>query len=252
MILKLNKNGKHLPDIIYLLKNKIWCGYCGQRIQSDTGTDKKGEVKRYYKCVGRKNLKICNKAIVRKEVLESIIVNTTIKVLDNPENLNLLADKILAAHRINANDVAILNILNEERLETQKTIDNLMIAIEQGIITSTTKARLEDLELKLENINSKLQIEQSKNKFSLTKSDILKFLKKGLKKEPNLLVQYLINKIILYDDKVEIYYNYTDVERPDETSHQAFLFHKEYFSNVYNNHFNVPNYPSGLSLEMYF
>ncbi len=164
----------------------------------------------------------------------------------------MLADKIITAQKSRIKDTTILNILKDEQNSTQKAIDNLLSAIEQGVVTPTTKRRLAELELKLDNINEKLLSEQSKNKTSLTRTDILKFLKKGLKKEPRLLIQQLIDKIILYDDKVEIYYNYIDGKRPDETSHQAFLFYKEYFSDVYNNHFNIPNFPIGLTLEMYF
>ena len=43
----------------------------------------------------------------------------------------------------------------------------------------------------------------------------------------------LIKKIVLYDDKIEIYYNTTERIRPDEDSHQAFLFYSEQF--VYEN-----------------
>jgi len=247
-----NRYGTHKPDIVYLLKNKVRCGYCGKQIQSDSGTSKNGDIKRYYKCRSRKTSKSCKKENIRKEIFENIVVDTTIKVLDNPENLNLLADKIITAQKSRIEDTTILNILKDEQNSTQKAIDNLLSAIEQGVVTPTTKRRLEELELKLDNINEKLLSEQSKNKTSLTRTDILKFLKKGLKKEPRLLIQQLIDKIILYDDKVEIYYNYIDGKRPDEASHQAFLFYKEYFSDVYNNHFNIPNFPIGLTLEMYF
>ena len=142
----------------------------------------------------------------------------------------MLADKIITAQKSRIKDTTILNILKDEQNSTQKAIDNLLSAIEQGVVTPTTKRRLEELELKLDNINEKLLSEQSKNKTSLTRTDILKFLKKGLKKEPILLIQQLINRIILYDDKVEIYYNYIDGKRPDETSHQAFLFYEEFIN----------------------
>src|SRR5574344_929205 len=33
-----NKYGKHKPDIVYLLKNKLVCGYCGNTVNSDAGT----------------------------------------------------------------------------------------------------------------------------------------------------------------------------------------------------------------------
>ena len=35
-----NKYGKHKPNIVYLLKNKVKCGYCGKPVNSDAGTSK--------------------------------------------------------------------------------------------------------------------------------------------------------------------------------------------------------------------
>ena len=65
----------------------------------------------------------------------------------------------------------------------------------------------------------------------LKKEDVLKFFNKAIKKEPKILIKNVINKIILYDDKIEIYYNYVNSkERPDEKNHQAFLFYEEFIN----------------------
>ena len=37
----------------------------------------------------------------------------------------------------------------------------------------------------------------------------------------------------MYDDKIEIYYNYIDRKRPDADEHQVFSFYKETFSKTY-------------------
>ena len=47
-----NKYGKRSADVVYLLRDKMVCGYCGQPISAETGTSKSGAVKRYYKCLG--------------------------------------------------------------------------------------------------------------------------------------------------------------------------------------------------------
>ena len=41
------------------------------------------------------------------------------------------------------------------------------------------------------------------------------------------MIFQLVNKVILYDDKIEIFYNYIDEKRPDENAHQPFLFYSE-------------------------
>ena len=57
---------------------------------------------------------------------------------------------------------SILNLLISERAKIQKSLDNVMIAIEEGIITSTTKARMTELENSLAEINMKIAAEESK------------------------------------------------------------------------------------------
>lgn len=66
-------------------------------------------------------------------------------------------------------DMSLLHILQAEQADTKKTIDNIMKAIEQGIITPTTKRRMEQLENKLAEINDKILIEQYKEQKKLTK-----------------------------------------------------------------------------------
>lgn len=54
---------------------------------------------------------------------------------------------------------------------------------------------------------------------------------KSLTEEGILLVmiRLLVNKIVLYDDKVEVYYNCIDRRRPDDLVHQAFCIYTEEF-----------------------
>ena len=54
-----NKYGKRSVEVVYLLRHKLKCGYCGQPISAESGTSKNGQVKRYYKCFGRKNHNGC-------------------------------------------------------------------------------------------------------------------------------------------------------------------------------------------------
>lgn len=52
-----NKFGKSCVKTVFLLKNKVKCGYCGENINAESGTAKNGTKKYYYKCNGRKNRK---------------------------------------------------------------------------------------------------------------------------------------------------------------------------------------------------
>ena len=64
-----NKYGTRSVEVVYLLRNKIKCGYCGSPISAECGTAKNGQKIRYYKCLGRKHQSGCKKSQVRKEIL---------------------------------------------------------------------------------------------------------------------------------------------------------------------------------------
>ena len=131
----------------------------------------------------------------------------------------------------NNNSNSKTTLLENEKTKITKSIENILTAIENGIVTSSTKERLEDLELNLKVINESILYEKSRERIKLQKEDIIKFIKKAIKKEPRLLVKTLVKKIILFDDKIEIYYNYIENrKRPDEEDHQAFSFFSETFN----------------------
>lgn len=221
-----NRYGKHNPNVYYLLRNRLFCGYCGKPVNSETGTSKSGEVKRYYKCSGKRIDKSCPSNPIRKELIEQIVLDVTYAALSSDENISLLADKITAEYERKNNDKTMLNYLTSELVKTEKAIQNILSAMEQGVFTNSTKERLEQLENRKTELNEKIASEQSKTKLHITESDIKTHISEALKKEPRLMVDTLIKKVILYNDKIEIYYNYTNGTNPDRTAdHRGFIFY---------------------------
>ena len=89
-----------------------------------------------------------------------------------------------------------------------------------------------------ENTQDVHELENAKYKIQLTKEDISKFIRTSLKKEAELLIELLVKKIILYDDKIEIYYNYTDKKNTLDDI-QGSSFYKDYFEQeITNTKFN--------------
>jgi hypothetical protein len=104
-------------------------------------------VVRYYKCSTRKkDSGKCRKAPIRKEILEKLIVDVTVNVLDDPDNVDLIADRVMEAHERRLQDTSVVHLLEAERDKLRKALDNMLHAVEQGIITSSTKQRIEELE----------------------------------------------------------------------------------------------------------
>ena len=226
-ILAKNKLGAKSRDTDYLLKRKCICGYCGKHIHAETGTARDGSVRHYYKCEGRKKYHICQKSVIKQADLEQLVIQTTHSILDSPENIDTIADAVMQIHEKRMHDKSLLNILYAERDDAQRIIDNIMNAIEQGILTPTTKTRMEQAEEKLSEIKEKILIEQYNLQNQLKREQVVEFLQHTILQSPQLMIHTLIKKIVLYDDKIKIYYNYTDPINPDgsspEDSHRLFF-----------------------------
>ena len=203
-----NKYGKRSIEVVYLLRNKLKCGYCGEPISAECGTTSQGKKRRYYKCLGKKrHTTNCNKQTVRKEILGDLVIKILIEQLNSPKTLDKIAKNILKVQESEDCGNTLLTSLNKEKIETQKILDNIMKAVEQGVVNNTTNKRMTDLEKKLEDIERQIIVEKSKTNFKLTKEDILNYFNEALKLEPQLLINYLVKQIILYDDKMQIYFN---------------------------------------------
>ena len=90
-----------------------------------------------------------------------------------------------------------------------------MASIEKGVVTRTTKNRLEELEAEEDKLLTTLQLEQAKAP-KITKGMILFLLDKFRKMDMHVmknrekLIDSLVKAIILYDDRILIYLTYTD------------------------------------------
>jgi hypothetical protein len=212
---KRNRYGSHSPLVNYLLHRKIVCGYCGRHINGITGTSRTGEVIRYYCCSGRYNNKDCEKKTVRKDALEEVILKAITKIFESVDMVKTFADKIIEKNIERLKNQSILNILQQEQANIMRAKRNLIRAIEDGVYTATTKTRLEELEIKESELAEKIIIEESKQKLTLSKEDIIEYITKALHNSAERVIDLLVKKIVLYDDKIIICCNYTNKKTKD-------------------------------------
>ena len=255
-----NKYGKHTREAVYLLKEKVRCGYCGHMVVSESGTSHTNSVIRYYKCGGKKNSHIeCESAPIRKELLEDIVANSTYEILNNPDTIDLIASKILIAHQKKNQSQALIEILQTEYAAVQRSIENILNNMEKGLVTQSMRDRLEQLEERKININEKLLLERSRQQKPLTKQEVETFLVTALSKKAKAMLQILIKEVKLFKDKIEIRYNYTDRDKdsnndktPDGENHQEFLFYEfEKAFQIDKKKINTPPETLTLKIEMY-
>lgn len=105
--------------------------------------------------------------------------------------------------------------LREQLADVENKIQNIVKAIEQGIIFDSTKDRLAELEREKSELNVTIVQEQIKKPF-LTKEQIRFGIEKfnqldiSTKEGKQRLIDGFINAIYLYDDKITFTFNYKD------------------------------------------
>lgn len=211
-----NKYGSRSVEVVYLLRHKLRCGYCGQPISAECGTSKMGEVKRYYKCFGRKHQSGCKKSMVRKDYFENLVIDIVITELSKPKTLDRIVKGLLEEQERFIKENSILNVLVREKKQIETALDNMVAAIEQGVVTNTTTKRLKELEARQEELERQILLERAKTASRISEADIRTYYRSALKLEAQMLMNYLVSEVVLYDDKIEIYFNKPIRTSPDE------------------------------------
>ena len=205
-------------DVHYLLTTKLFCGKCGTMMAGESGRSHTGTVHCYYKCGTRKRSgkEVCSLKPVRKEPLEQFVVQTALEKALNDRVIDLLADKLL---EYQSKENTRLPVLQAELKEVKRRIDNLVAAIEQGILTPATKARMEELEQQREALETSILQEQIE-KPPITREQILFWFDQFRHGDPadiafqEKVIDCFVNSIYLFDDRIVVNFNYQEGGRP--------------------------------------
>ena len=214
---KLEQNKKaparHKAEEDYLLTTKLFCGYCGAYLCGESGTSHTNRVHRYYKCVSVKKKRAeCHKKPVKKDWIEDLVVNETMKMVMDDKAIEAIVSMVMDLQgRENTN----LPLYEQQLSEANTAIQNLLNAIQQGILTKSTKGRLEELEAVKDDLEIKIANEKlSKHKLSaeFVTFWLHRFRKLDVRQQSHrkMLIDSFVNTIYLYDDKVVIGFNYKD------------------------------------------
>lgn len=186
----------------YLLTTKLHCGCCGALMFGESGTSRTGEVHRYYKCATAKKKKGCKKKTVRKQWLEDLVVNQTMQLVRDDAAMESIIAKVMELQdRENTN----LPLYEKQLRDAESGIQNMLNAIQAGILTSSTKERLEQLEETKRELEARIaeeKLAKPKIKEEFIRFWLMRFRKldMSLKDQRQALVDTFINSIYLYDD----------------------------------------------------
>ena len=213
-----NRIGQVSRETVFLLKSKIFCGYCGKAINGESGTSHTGERYFFYKCANKKrNTNNCHKQTVRKDVLEQKVLDMAMELFTTKVNLDIICDEIMRIHEKHRAEQSVLKLLKEEKAKAEKSLNNVMTAIEEGIINTTTKNRMAELERQIDELSGKILIEESKLENSITREEVMEYLTHSVRDlSPQALIEILVNRIELYDDEIVVWFNYSDRINPDD------------------------------------
>ena len=172
-----------------------------------------------------------------KEVLENFILQSLVDILNDPKEIDFIVKGLMKMQEDVIAENTTLRVLEKEQKQTENAIRNIISAIEQGIITSSTNKRLRELEQQQEELERAILVERSRFAIKATEKSIRNFFEKALKAEPMILINYYVKEIILYDDEIKIVYNSPIKIGPDDC--QGFSFYNK-MSKISMNITNTP------------
>lgn len=179
----------------------------------ECGTSQNGAVHHYYKCAAvEKRQGSCKKKTVRKVWLEDLVVNAVMNMIMDDSAIDAIVSMLMdLQNRGNTN----LPLYERQLAEINTSIENLLNAIQQGILTRSTKTRLEELEAARDEAEARLACEKMvspKISEEFMRFWLHRFRKLDVKQQNHrqMLIDSFINTIYLYDDKIVITFNYKE------------------------------------------
>lgn len=200
----------------YLLTGKVNCGHCGAPLVGVSGTGQHGEKHYYYACANRYKNKACNKKYELKQLLEFLIVFNVRFYILIKENAEKVVKRVLKDYDKRLNTSAIKAFEGKITAINKKLdgIVKLMIDNADNDVTiGRLKAEADILTKQLEHTEAELSKMRLAVQIPHTKEDLLKYLKLFVNGLPEnieyqrRIIDRLIYKIFVYDDKILIYFN---------------------------------------------
>ena len=213
---------------LYIYRFKLYCKKCGAYYLSDGGTSRHKNIYKYYKCINKKRYHSCDSKAYLKNNLEDYLTSYLKEFILKHYNMDLVS-KILIKKFKEKKNLEQLKKFEEEKKECQTSLQNLVQAVENGVFNKSTNDRIKFFESRISELDADIHLEKSKDNDKYSKPYIRKFFLDSLKLEDFEFVNYIVNKIYIDDDTVDIYLNC-----PYGNDYSTFdLIRKEQYSRSY-------------------
>jgi hypothetical protein len=160
----------------------------------------------------QREIKGCKKKAVKKDYIEQLVIVETRQMIMQDEIIERLADAVMDLQK---RENTALPLLQQQLTEAEKGIENILNAIQQGVLTTSTKQRLEALEQQKEDLEISIAQEQIQRPL-LTREKIIfginKFRDGDIDdpKHRQNLIDIFVNSVYVYSDRLIITCNYKD------------------------------------------
>ena len=202
----------------YLLTGKLYCGHCGSPMTGIAGTSKTGAMHYYYTCQKRRTDHSCDKKAVRRDQIERVVAVAIQQQLLTDETILWMADQTMAYNAKTEIEYRLQGL--QDQLNANKTATaNILKAIEMGIITDATKARLLELEQEQGRLLTKIDAAKSEM-VPIDRADLIGILtcyRKGSLDDKKYLAALFDNFLVrvdLYDNHLKITFDPTGGRQP--------------------------------------
>ena len=197
----------------YLLTTKLFCGTCGAFMVGEIGTSKyKSRKYRYYRCANTKRKKTCNAKhkSIRKDKIEYVVIKYVKEMISDDDFVKYFTEM---AYEAQGQECGELPMMRKQLADTEKGIENMLNAIQAGIINDSAKRRLDELEETKRKLElSIIQEEIKKPTFSY--EQIMFYIMSFRNIDTNTLegrralIDRFVNSVVVYDDEILINLNY--------------------------------------------
>ncbi|MGN0181458.1 MAG: zinc ribbon domain-containing protein [Candidatus Ornithomonoglobus sp.] len=153
--------GMHGAKDRYLLTDKLYCGYCQHRMNGECGRSRNGTMYYYYACTGRKKFHVCNRKNLKKDFIEDYVLSSISRLLNDNEIINIIVDTIIERQSKSDANAEAIAVLTGQLNTVKRKISNIMSAIEEGIVTPTTKQCLQELEALRNELEYEIDVQSS-------------------------------------------------------------------------------------------
>lgn len=214
-VLKTKKNpqGRHRANGDYTLTGKLFCGKCKSPMVGMSGTSHTNDKHYYYACQKKRTQKSCDKKNVKRDAIEQAVARAIKEYALQDDIIEWIADSTVEYFR-KKEEESHISILEDELAEAKRAAKNIMTAIEQGIITPTTKSRLLEVEERQAQLTAKIAAERA-DIIAVNREDMiagLEMFREGDVSDKQFqakLFDTFLVAVYLYDDDMKIVFSFS-------------------------------------------